>query len=185
MNLSLPWLPTLSPAQEAAEARKVENLSDWPETVMLADQIPEPHNSDDLSFFIDTGLGQLLRAMLKQSLNDIIEDRKNSHASAEVSLSSRWPTTPAGLSSIEFLMPGVSPHLVIAHIYKSPQVVLNALLIGEKTSAVESAQEPASSSVKEFSVNSSKGSDLSALPDGFAGRYSSDDFEPFPVERQV
>lgn len=118
MSLTLNWFPT-SDFIENGNARHVDADS--------ADSLREA----DLSFFVDEGLGKLLRAMLKQSLIDIIEDRKNGHAPAEISLSARWLTSETGRSSIEFLMPGVAPDRVVARIYQQPEKILHALMKAE------------------------------------------------------
>ena len=167
MNTPMEWCPT------ADFFAKPENANQHDIDAKSSDRLIE----SDLSFFIDTGLGQLLKAMLRQSLIDIIEDRKNGRASAETSMSSRWPETDAGRSSIEFLMPSVSPDRVIASIYQDPDKVLDALNKGEKRfyepGVRESDALPAI--VKTLTING-EGSEPPAF-DGSRGALSSDDLD--------
>ena len=87
--------------------------------------------SADLTYFADEGIRSLLLAMLKQSIKDIVQDRKDKHAPAEVGTSARWPKTKAGRDCIEFLMPGVTAAHIIAKIYDSPEAVLSAMEKGD------------------------------------------------------
>lgn len=80
----------------------------------------------DLAYFVDEGLGKLLRAMLRQSLKDILHDRKDPRAPAEVSASARWPQSDDGIRCIEFLMPSMSPSRVVARIYSDTEQMLDA-----------------------------------------------------------
>lgn len=83
--------------------------------------------TDDLSFFIQDGFRKLMRAMLKQSIKDILVDRKDARAPAEVSASARWLDTAGGHDCIQFLMPGVTSGKVIAKIYEDPQLALDSM----------------------------------------------------------
>ena len=83
--------------------------------------------TDDLSFFIQDGFRKLMRAMLKQSIKDILVDRKDARAPAEVSASARWLGTAGGHDCIQFLMPGVTSGKVIAKIYEDPQLALDSM----------------------------------------------------------
>ena len=80
----------------------------------------------DLVYFVDEGLGKLLRAMLRQSLKDILQDRSDPRAPVEVSSSARWPKSPDGVRSIEFLMPSISSERVVARMYSNTEQMLQA-----------------------------------------------------------
>lgn len=103
--------------------------------------------ADDLSFFVDEGLPNLLRAMLKQSIKDILLDRKDARGPADISASARWPDSKVGRDCIEFLMPGVTSERVVAKIYEDPQKVLDAM------ESVESAPGYSSQAVHTFSLD--------------------------------
>jgi hypothetical protein len=87
----------------------------------------------DLSFFEKKGLKNLLLAMFKQSIKDLITDRASKHAPAEIRTSALWLNTPAGRDCIQFLMPSASPDQVCAKVYADPQAVLQAMDRGEFT----------------------------------------------------
>lgn len=96
--------------------------------------------TDDLSFFKATGLRKLLFAMLEQSIKDLIADRADKHAPAEISTSARWMSTDAGHECIQFLMPDASADQVCAKIHADPEAVLQALKRADNaSSSVESA----------------------------------------------
>lgn len=101
--------------------------------------------TDDLTYFVDEGIRSLLRAMLKQSVKDIVHDRRDSRAPADVSASARWPQTKAGRECIEFLMPGVTTERLLAKIYDSPEAVLLAMENTEGKGDPESRGLPVSS----------------------------------------
>lgn len=142
-------------------------------------------DATDLSFFIDTGLGRLLRAMLKQSLIDIIADRKDDRAPAEVSMSSRWPMTDAGRASINFLMPSVHADQVIARIYRAPDEILQSLMRAE-TGQDEPEKNEAENQALPTQTLAVNGEDtLKPVFDGSPGALSSDDAEDHPVQTAV
>lgn len=162
MNPVIEWYPTPDFFTKGASNERQDIDAKSPDRLI----------ESDLSFFIDTGLGKLLSAMLRQSLIDIIEDRKNGRAAAETSMSSRWPSTETGISSISFLMPSASPDRVLARIYQDPDIVLEALNKGEK-GIKESDALPAI--VRSLTVNG-EDSVLSVF-DGSLGALSSDDLD--------
>lgn len=98
-------------------------MANQEQALSLDDELPV----EDLVFFADEGIKKLLRAMLKQSCKDIITDRKDAHAPADVSASARWPATASGRNCIEFLIPGATSDKIIAKLYESPADMFAAI----------------------------------------------------------
>lgn len=102
---------------------------------------------DDLSHFVNVGFRNLMRAMFKQSLNDIVTDRKDAHASAEIGVSARWLKSPVGRDCISFLMPGISADKFIAKVYEDPERILAAM------KGTEGDQVPVATAVSTFTLD--------------------------------
>lgn len=73
-----------------------------------------------IDFFARWGFRQLQRAMLKQTVDDVIAVRKNRHAPPEIHVSANWARTERGQAAIEFLMPGVDVETIVAALYDNP-----------------------------------------------------------------
>lgn len=76
-------------------------------------------------------LVQLLLAMVKQSLKDIVlqreQQRENVTTPADVATSASWPRSATGMQCLEFLMPDASIERAVAILYDRPEAVLRVM----------------------------------------------------------
>jgi hypothetical protein len=100
-------------------------------TSLSVADVDEFRPTDDGSYFMTTGIKNLMFALLKQSIKDHIQNKKDKHAPADIAASARWLDAKGGQECIQFLMPGVSVGFVTAKIYANPQEILQAMEKGE------------------------------------------------------
>lgn len=93
----------------------------------INDVLERPAGHSDMQFFVETGANKMFMAMLTGSILDIIKDREDPRAPAEITASAQWPASPTGRMVIEFVMPGINPDRALAYIYSNPQQVLDQL----------------------------------------------------------
>lgn len=104
----------------------------------------------DLEYFGRWGFRQLQRAMLKQTVDDVIAVRANRHAPPEVHVSANWANTERGQAAIEFLMPGVDVGVIVAALYDKPNEFRMAM--GKHEHDVEQQEDAAVIVPKEATV---------------------------------
>lgn len=96
---------------------------------MTAQTVDDPLSDDpNLDYFRERGIRDLLAAMLKQSIQDLVVVRERPmSADPDQHISARWLSTPDAIGCISFLMPDVCPEVAVARIQDDPRAVLAAL----------------------------------------------------------
>ena len=98
-------------------------------TAQTVDEVDDPLSDDpNLDYFRERGIRDLLAAMLKQSIQDLVVVRERPmSADPDQHISARWLSTPDAIGCISFLMPDVCPEVAVARIQDDPRAVLAAL----------------------------------------------------------
>lgn len=87
-----------------------------------------PNDDPNLDYFRDRGIRNLLTAMLRQSIQDLVVTiERPKAADSDQQISARWLSTPDAIGCISFLMPDVCPQVAVARIQENPRAVLDAL----------------------------------------------------------
>lgn len=95
-----------------------------PKALDPRDDVSGEEFNEGLEFFARWGYRALQRAMLKQTVDDVINVRQNRHAPPDVHVSASWAKTARGHAAIEFLMPGVSADVIVSKLYEDPEKFL-------------------------------------------------------------